>query len=1108
MELRQVGKYTIVEKIGAGAMGEVFRAHDPVLGRDVAIKVVLGQLSDDEKARKRFQEEARAAAQLNHPNIITVYDFGEERGMAYMAMELLEGHDLRQLLTAGKPMQLDEKLGMMEQILDGLAFAHSKGVMHRDLKPGNVHVLPNGQVKIMDFGLARRMQDAAASGIVMGTPYYMAPEQAHGDRANARSDVFSLGAMFYEMLSGRRPFTGATVPAVLFAVVHRDPEPLGKLMPELPTGIVAMVMRALAKQPAARHRDASEMLNALRVAWLGGEVAAGEAAFAADDQTPATDLGTPPSALEQTTPELREALDEIEMYLADRVPPLMVTDSVEVFVGAPQAEAAAQILAWSERARSSQPDAPLVDLLYHALHKLSVIGELDLVDNAKLLGFLHGVGAELAAACPPGLERDRFRRALARLGEAEMVKSGPVELKPHAAATPQPPAPTNTPGLRRLSILEQRLRRDALLGPGADLTRRRVASQAIAAAAIEAKNEQDLESHLRRLKEAGVASAAEHVFRSLGEELGDWALPKDLAGDTAELTPPPEVRAMRQIVALAEDPVEVARRYRHLVNAATEQFNEGNLGRAVQMFELARKLAGVKRIEPGFLEPVQRKGHEALDSARLRQYMERPERQHQLSEVMDFFQEGLSAERLLDQLVTEERRDRRRLQLDMLVAHGEKARALARARLETAPDATSDFARRNWIYLLRHIPRPAAKPADTELDAVARCGVPGRPGFLVKEALTHLGQLRHPEVSEALAALLDEWEKELEKSDIDAAAEEEGLAALDRIAAALARQGGPQGWRVLVRHGLTKREELGDTMARLAELGSQDLSEGPDVVETLMTLVNQGLPRGMLSRLVARQDQGVTWLIAALAGTGTPEVRAMLEDIEKRFPAQPAGKAAARALEGGLVPSGAQSGAASLHSGELDGYSLPALLYRFAQEQATGTLSLMPREGGGAPATIDFSQGRLTGARFGHRAGADAFYQLFERPFPGEFAFEAAQPPADGTAALGELGALVREGLRRYQQVAASSAIVPEEAPLEATGEAPGTVEDESEYDLVVSIWQKACTRATLRQLEGELAADRFRILRPLAQWLEQGALRLSAPASAPQAPAASAPGT
>jgi tRNA A-37 threonylcarbamoyl transferase component Bud32 len=1106
MELRQVGKYTIVEKIGAGAMGEVFRAHDPVLGRDVAIKVVLGKLSDDEKARKRFQDEARAAAQLNHPNIITVYDFGDERGMAYMAMELLEGSDLRQLLSAGKPMALDEKLAMMEQILDGLAFAHTKGVLHRDLKPGNIHVLPSGQIKIMDFGLARRVQDAAASGVVMGTPYYMAPEQAHGDRANARSDIFSLGAMFYELLSGRRPFTGATVPAVLFAVVHRDPEPLGKLMPELPTGIVALVMRALSKKPEARHAHATEMLNALRVAWLGGEVAEAEAAFAADDPTPAKDLGPAPSELQETGPELRAALEEIEMYLADRVPPLMVADSVEILTGAAESAAAAQILAWSERARGSQQDAPLVDLLYHALHKLSVIGELELVDNKKLLAFLNGTGAMLAAACPPGLERDRFRRALTRLGEAEMVKSGPVEPAKPQAAAPPPPA-TNTPGLRRLSMLEQRLRRDALLGPGAALARRRVASQAITAAATEAKSEKDLESHLRRLKEAGVASAAEHVFRSLGEELGDWALPKDLAADTSELAPPPEVRAMRQIVALAEDPVEVARRYRHLVNAATEQFNEGNLGRAVQMFELAQKLASMKQIAPGFLEPVRKKGHEALDPARLRQYMERPERQQQLSDVMYFFREGLSAESLLDQLVAEERRDRRRLQLDMLVVHGEKARALARARLETAPDATSDFARRNWIYLLRLIPRPAGEEADSEIDAVARCGMPGRPGFLVKEALNFLAQTRHPAVSEALAALLAEWEKELEKNDIDAAAEEEGLAALDRIAAGLARQGGPAGWRVLVRHGLSKREELGDTMARLAELGSQSLSPGPDVVETLMSLVNEGLPKGMLSRLVARQDPSAPSLIAALAGTDTPDVRAMLEDVAKRFAGQPAGRAAERALENDLVPSGAHGGTAPQHSGELDGYSLPALLYRFAQEKATGTLSLLPREGAGAPATIDFAQGRLTDARFGHRTGADAFYQLFERPFPGEFAFEAAQAAADGRAALGELGALVREGLRRYQQVAAASALVPDDVPLEATGESPATVEDEGEYDLVVRIWNKACARTTLRQLEGELAADRYRILRPLAQWVEQGALRLSGPAAAPQSPAAAAPG-
>ncbi len=274
MELTQVGKFKIVGKLGQGAMGEVFRALDPVLGREVAIKVVTGKLSEDERARDRFLREARAAATLNHPNIVTVYDFGEEQGQAFMAMELLEGQDLRELLAKGTLTSLEGKVAIMEQILDGLAFAHSKGVVHRDLKPGNVHVLPNGQIKVMDFGLARRTEDASSTGVIRGTPYYMAPEQARGERATARSDVFSMGAMFYELLSGYRPFTGPTIPAVLFAVAHREPPPLEERVPDVPPGLAIVVMRALAKAQEARYEDAGQMLQALRVAWAGGEVAA------------------------------------------------------------------------------------------------------------------------------------------------------------------------------------------------------------------------------------------------------------------------------------------------------------------------------------------------------------------------------------------------------------------------------------------------------------------------------------------------------------------------------------------------------------------------------------------------------------------------------------------------------------------------------------------------------------------------------------------------------------------------------------------------------------------------------------------------------------------
>jgi serine/threonine protein kinase len=1089
MELSQIGKFKIVGKLGQGAMGEVFKAFDPVLGREVAIKVVTDKLSEDAGARDRFQREARAAAQLNHPNIITVYDFGEEEGQPWMAMELLEGQDLRELLAKGTLTSLEGKVAIMEQILDGLAFAHQKGVVHRDLKPGNVHVLPNGQVKVMDFGLARRIQeDKAATGVIRGTPYYMAPEQARGERATARSDVFSMGAMFYELLSGYRPFTGPSIPAVLFAVAHREPPPLEERVPDIPPGIAIVVMRALAKPAEARYADAAEMLQAVRVAWAGGEVAPAPAGSAGDPgaMSPARALGPPLSRRPDTSPEMQAAIREIEDYFADRVPPLMVADSVATFSEATVEGAAAEIGSWAEREQQSSPDLPLLDISLYALHKLGVIGEFQLVEKDKLIGFLRAVGEELAGACPPGEDRERFRRALVHLGEAEMAGSGPLELRKRAESV-EPLVPT-TPGLRRLSLLEQRLRRESLArGPAAEITRRRIASQAIAAAATEAKNEKELESHLRRLRAAGVASGAEQVFRNLGQELGDWAMPKKAVADTADLGPAEEVKAMNKIVSLPEDPIEVARRYRHLVNAATEQFNEGNLGRAVQMFELATRVTAAKKIDPGFVEPILKKGHEALDPARLRQYMDKPDRHEQLQAVMAFFANGLGPEVLLGQLETEERRDRRRLLLDLLVVHGDTARALASARLlDSMVKPASDFGRRNWIYLLRHVPRPAGDPSDAEIEAVGRLAYPGNPAFLVKEGLLYLGQLRHPRTAEVLEALLGAWEAELERKDLDATAREEGLAALDRIAPALARQGAPGAWRALVDHALSGRPEFGDPAARLSELGAQDLSHAPQVVDALTREIRVSLHRGVLGRLVGRKDQDLPALVGALAGTRTPAVRALLEEVRKRYSGQDPGRAAARALE---TPPPAPPSVPG-HSGELDAYGLPALLHRLALGKANGTLNLLPKEGGGVPATIGFSHGRAVSARWAHREGEAALYQLFERPFAGGFAFDAGALPA-GKAALPELAELVREGVRRARELQRTSAVVPDDLPLEATGTSPGTVVDEPDYDLIVALWEKACGRVCVRQMEAELAADAFRIHRPLAQWLEEGALRL-----------------
>jgi hypothetical protein len=459
---------------------------------------------------------------------------------------------------------------------------------------------------------------------------------------------------------------------------------------------------------------------------------------------------------------------------------------------------------------------------------------------------------------------------------------------------------------------------------------------------------------------------------------------------------------------------------------------------------------------------------------------------------MAFFEPGLGATTLLDQLATEERRETRRLLLDLLVVHGETARAMARARLEASLEApASDFGRRNWIYLLRLVPRPAGEAAESEIAAVARFASPGNPAFLVKEALTHLGQTRQPKAAEALVSLLGAWEAELAREDTDEAAYEEGLALLDRVASAIARQGAPEGWRALVDHALSRRPELGDTMARLAELGAHDLSPGPEVVETLTAEIRESLPRGVLGRFVGRKDQDLPALVGALAGTHTPAVRALLAEVEKRYHGQEPGRAAARALAAQPPAAGP---AVAGHSGELDAYALPALLHRLAEGKATGSLNLLPREGGGLPATIGLSHGRPVTARWGHREGQDAAYQLFERPFPGTYAFDAAQAPPAGAGSLPELGELVKEGVRRARDLQRTSAVVPDEAPLEATGTAPGTVVDEAEYDLIVAVWGKACARVPARRMESELTADAFRIHRCLAQWLEEGALRLVAP--------------
>jgi serine/threonine protein kinase/tetratricopeptide (TPR) repeat protein len=329
MKLDQIGKYKIVAKIGQGATGEVFRAHDPILNRFVAIKTLSAALGADEDRLKRFRREAQSAAKLNHPNIITVYDFGEEQGHLYMAMELLEGRDLSDVIRGGE-LGLEEAVGLIEQICDAVAFAHAGGVVHRDLKPANIHVLADGQVKVRDFGLARLggSSEMTRAGAVMGTPNYMAPEQVRGERVDSRADVFSLGAVFHEMLSGTKAFDADSLHGVLYKVLDEAPPPLRLIVPGVPPSLSAFVERALDKDPSRRFRDAGEMRTALR-RWrdldadLESTIAGGSETLSDPGAGPATtvlDPGSQPShpslARSRTQPPLVSGATALSMERA------------------------------------------------------------------------------------------------------------------------------------------------------------------------------------------------------------------------------------------------------------------------------------------------------------------------------------------------------------------------------------------------------------------------------------------------------------------------------------------------------------------------------------------------------------------------------------------------------------------------------------------------------------------------------------------------------------------------------------------------------------------------------------------------------------------------
>ncbi len=302
----RIGKYEILAELGRGAMGTVYKARDPRLDRLVAVKMMSEELLIEEEMRGRFQREAKSAANLQHPNIVTIFDFGEleGEGSPYIVMELLDGTSLAQLMEEKKPERLQDRVSIITQICRGLDYAHKRGVIHRDVKPGNIQVLPSGTAKVLDFGIALGEGSTikTKTGLVMGTPNYMAPEQISSEVVDHRADMWAVGVILYELLSGERPFMATTIPGLVYQIVHSPPPPLDERKLGLPPRLIQVVERVLQKNPDQRFRDLAHLSRTLEKV-MGAPSLTTEISGEARSRGYATNLDLAKSLLSQGQPQ-------------------------------------------------------------------------------------------------------------------------------------------------------------------------------------------------------------------------------------------------------------------------------------------------------------------------------------------------------------------------------------------------------------------------------------------------------------------------------------------------------------------------------------------------------------------------------------------------------------------------------------------------------------------------------------------------------------------------------------------------------------------------------------------------------------------------------------
>ncbi|MCB9378817.1 MAG: DUF4388 domain-containing protein [Holophagales bacterium] len=812
--------------------------------------------------------------------------------------------------------------------------------------------------------------------------------------------------------------------------------------------------------------------------------------------------------MSELDPKLREALDEVQSYLADRLAPLLVADSIEMLIDYPPELTGEQLRLWAlYQHQMGAGSVDLADVLFHALKKVQLLEELNLVPRDRFETFLGGVAKTMAARCPPEA-KERFVQRISHLretvgqggrlvGELHRAAEGLPAARAMATASAEAPlSPEEIRDLRRFKLLLER----AGSGGGEAGS----GQQMLVLAAAGAKSPQELEARLKQLHEVGVGPAfGRDLVRSLVSAVPDWAL---ATPDAAPAPSTASLEAVRRAVRLAGDGARSGERWKDLLRVAAEEFNRRSFGRAVTLVELAERMVKEGEVDMRFAEMVKSNAHEAYDITVLLQATTEEIHRPVVRRLLEAFP-GWAPRELLDDLAGQPDQKRRRLQLALLELWGADARPVVFDRLVTTlgdsgRDPHAWWYQRNLVYLLHRIPRTEASDAKQEVELVGPFSTLVEHPSFQKETFLLLAASGDAGIA-LLSRRLAEAERALEASTPPPHSVEEVWKILSSLTSALVRSGTSSGLRVAVDHALARRPRSGETLARLRELASFDLSREREVVAKLLAALREATPKKVLGFRVGGGTEDLAHLARALSGTRAPEVRAALAEIEERFPdlalprpeSVPAGGAAPQAPvprtadddpSQSFVP---ETSRASL-SGDLAVFGLPGLIQNLQQSESSGTLVLRDAQGSEV-GSMKLHQGQLVACRTGRLSGPEAFYQLFEVAQAASFAFAREDGSGPTKGERFDLMALLMEAMRRVDELQGLRALVPDGAFLKAGTERPTTPAEESDGELVRKLWLFVRSGATAIDCDRHVEVDSYRARSLLAHWLEGGALDL-----------------